>query len=91
MRGQLCVCVCVYVCVCVRACVHARTHLTVPTVTQAVGLIPRGRKGVSEEQALIMIASWFEFPPSIGAPACLHEGWTAGACVLTGGWSWIMA
>ena len=82
---------CVCVCVCVRACVHARTHLTVPTVAQAVGLIPSGRKGVSEGKPLIMMSSWFEFPPSIGAPACLHEGWTAGACVLTGGWSGIMA
>ena len=35
----------------------------------------------------VPMSSWFEFPPSIGALACLHEGWTAGACVLTGGLS----
>ena len=39
----------------------------------------------------VLMSSWFEFPPSIGALACLHEGWTAGACVLTGGRSGIMS
>ena len=39
----------------------------------------------------VRMSSWFEFPPSIGALACLHEGWTAGACVLTGGRSGIMS
>ena len=38
----------------------------------------------------VQMSSWFEFPPSIGALACLHEGWAAGACVLTGGLSGIM-
>ena len=41
--------------------------------------------------SLVQMSSWFEFPPSIGALACLHEGWTAGACVLTGGLSGIMS
>ena len=39
----------------------------------------------------VQMSSWFEFPPSIGALACLHEGWTAGACVLTGGLFGIMS
>ena len=39
----------------------------------------------------VQMSSWFEFPPSIGALACLHEGWAAGACVLTGGLSGIMS
>ena len=39
----------------------------------------------------VQMSSWFEFPPSIGALACLHEGWTPGACVVTGGLSGIMS
>ena len=39
----------------------------------------------------VQMSSWFEFPSSIGALACLHEGWAAGAWVLTGGLSGIMS
>ena len=74
---------CVSMCVCV--CVYARTPLIVPTVAQAVGLIPVGGEEFLKSKPLIMMSSWFEFLHSIGALACLHEGWTAGACVLTGG------